>query len=242
MNGPQTDRIGAGTRIGDFPVTGLLGRGGMGAVYRAENVTSGAQDCVEGSLRTARWRRGVQEPLSARGALRGGASAIANVVRVLDSGESGGFVFMAQQIVEGTDLRAVLAVEGALDTPRMLFILGQVAQALDAVHAGGLIHRDVKPANVLIASSVDGERVFLTDFGLSKHPLGDSRVLTAAGEFVGTLYYAAPEQVLGRDIGPEADVYSFGCMLYECLTGELPFSASGRSNCSKRTSTIHPRA
>jgi serine/threonine protein kinase len=219
---PVTEPIGVGARIAQYRVTGLLGKGGMGAVYRAEDSATGEQialkvlsaELAESEsflsrfLREAQYAARVQHP---------------NVVRVLGSGEAGGHVFMAQQLVEGTDLKALLVLEGALDAARALSILGQVADALDAVHDAGLLHRDVKPANVLIGNDPDDRHVYLTDFGLSKHPAGDSQALTAAGEFVGTLYYAAPEQVLGKSVGPEADIYSFGCVLYECLTGERPF-------------------
>ena len=215
----MSEQIGVGTRIGDYNVTGLLGKGGMGMVYRAEDLRTSEpvalkvlaaelaenQAFIERFLREAEYAASVQH---------------AHVVRVLASGRADGHVFMAQQIVEGTDLKALLALEGSLDAARALSILGQVAEALDAVHDAGLLHRDVKPANVLIG---DGGDVYLTDFGLSKHPTADTHALTAAGEFVGTLYYAAPEQVLGKEVGPEADVYSFGCVLYECLTGERPF-------------------
>ena len=220
----MSEQIGVGTRIGDYNVTGLLGKGGMGMVYRAEDLRTTEpvalkvlaaelaenQAFIERFLREAEYAASVQH---------------AHVVHVLASGRADGHVFMAQQIVEGTDLKALLALEGSLDAARALSILGQVAEALDAVHDAGLLHRDVKPANVLIG---DGDDVYLTDFGLSKHPTADTHALTAAGEFVGTLYYAAPEQVLGKEVGPEADVYSFGCVLYECLTGERPFLGERR--------------
>jgi hypothetical protein len=130
---------------------------------------------------------------------------------------------MAQDAVEGTDLKALLERDGALDTGRAVALLSQLADALDAVHDAGLIHRDVKPANVLIAPGPGGDHVFLTDFGLGKDPNRDSRALTAPGEVVGTQSYTAPEQVLGKPVGPAADIYALGCVLYECLTGEPPF-------------------
>jgi pSer/pThr/pTyr-binding forkhead associated (FHA) protein len=214
--------IGVGTYIGDYRIVGLLGTGGMGAVYRAEYTPTGEpvalkilskslaenEEFRQRFLREYRYAAELDHP---------------NIVRVREAGEADGHVFMAQQVVEGTDLEALLAVEGVPDVTRALSILGQVARALDAVHDAGLVHRDIKPANVLVAGEPPHEQAFLTDFGLSKHPTRESRVLTASGDFVGNFYYAAPEQVLGKDIGPEVDVYALGCVLYECLIGEPPF-------------------
>jgi serine/threonine protein kinase len=214
--------IGVGTPVGDYRIVGLLGKGGMGAVYRAEHTPTGEtvalkvlssslahnEEFRQRFLREAEYLAELDHP---------------NIVRVREVAEADGYVFMAQRIVEGTDLEALLAVEGALDAPRALAILDQVAHALDAVHDKGLLHRDIKPANVLIGGEARTEQAFLTDFGLSKHPTRESRALTVAGDFVGNFYYAAPEQALGKSVGPEADVYALGCILYECLTGERPF-------------------
>jgi serine/threonine-protein kinase len=131
---------------------------------------------------------------------------------------------MAMEYVPGRDLTAELA-EGRLTPERTIAILEQVASALDAVHSTGIFHRDVKPANVLVAQDEEtGElRCRLTDFGLSKHPTQDSSPLTSAGFFVGTCQYVAPEQILAKDLDHRVDVYSLGCLLYECLAGEPPF-------------------
>jgi hypothetical protein len=131
---------------------------------------------------------------------------------------------MVMDYVPGTDLAAELA-QGPLSPERTILILEQVASALDAVHATGLYHRDVKPANVLVAVDEEsGElRSRLTDFGLSKRPSQDSKPLTSAGFFVGTCQYVAPEQILAGELDHRVDVYSLGCLLYECLTGEPPF-------------------
>jgi hypothetical protein len=134
-----------------------------------------------------------------------------NIVQLHEFGESDGMAYMVMEYVPGHDLTAELA-EGALAPERALQILEQVASALDAVHATGLYHRDVKPANILV-----------TDFGLSKHPSQDSSALTSAGFFVGTCQYVAPEQILAQELDHRVDVYSLGCLLYECLAGEAPF-------------------
>ena len=219
---PLDRAIGVGTSIGDYRIVGLLGKGGMGAVYRAEHVPSGEtvalkvlsaalahnEEFRHRFLREARYLAEFDHP---------------NIVRVRDAGESEGHVFIAQQIVDGADLEALLAVEGALDASRALAILEQVARALDAVHDAGLLHRDIKPANMLITGKAGAEQALLSDFGLSKHPTRESRVLTVSGDFVGNFFYAAPEQALGKPVGPEADIYALGCILYECLTGDPPF-------------------
>jgi serine/threonine-protein kinase len=212
------DTLSPGANVGGYRIIDLLGSGGRESVYRAEPVRGGEQVvlkvlsstlALDDEFRTrfltqARQVAQLQHP---------------NLIRVLDAGEADGRVFMAQQIVEGTSLRALLATERTLDVSRTLSFLGQLAAALDAVHRAGTIHGDVTPANILIA---DGDRVVLAGFGLNEDAGGDDGDLTVAGNFYGTLSYAAPEQVLGRVPGPEADVYSFGCILYECLTGERP--------------------
>jgi serine/threonine-protein kinase len=123
------------------------------------------------------------------------------------------------QYVEGSDLAAMLTAEGRLRPYRAIDVCRQVAGALDAAHTQGLIHRDVKPANVLIA----GRNAFLTDFGLTKRVAGDNPI-THVGDVVGTIHYVAPEQIEGGEVTSRTDVYSLGCVLYHCLTGELPFA------------------
>src|SRR5215210_1757843 len=124
--------------------------------------------------------------------------------------------------VEGDDLRDIIAAEGRLDPGRAARILAQVAWALDAAHARGLVHRDVKPANVLVTRGGELEHAYLTDFGLTKRSTSESR-LTAAGEWVGTVDYVAPEQLRGDAVDARADIYALGCVLYEALTGRVPF-------------------
>jgi len=148
-----------------------------------------------------------------------------NVIPIYEAGASGGDLFIAMRFVEGSDLRTLLHEEGALEPARAIGILRQVASALDAAHEQGLVHRDVKPANVLLArprSSEPVEHVYLSDFGLTKRSASDSAV-TGTGQFVGTLDYAAPEQFKGETPDARTDVYSLGCVLFECLTGRPPF-------------------
>src|SRR3954453_23119237 len=123
------------------------------------------------------------------------------------------------QYIEGEDLRARLARGGPLDPAEALRLLAQIGEALDEAHAGGLVHRDVKPANILLGA--DG-RAFLSDFGLAKHASSASS-LTGDHAFVGTIAYVAPEQIRGEEIDGRADVYSLACVLYEALAGRAPF-------------------
>jgi serine/threonine-protein kinase len=218
-----SQRVDVGSEIAGYRVTGLIGQGGMATVYLAESLAGEGRSALKVMapelarnadfrtrfLREARYASSVEHP---------------NIVRVRDVGEFDGLLYIVMDYVEGSDLEALLTLEGVLDPERAVSILGQVAGALDAIHATGLLHRDVRPGNVIVTLGPDGEeRCYLTDFGLSKNPVQDSRALTAAGDFVGSCYYSAPEQILGRDYDQRVDVYSLGCLLVQCLTGEPPF-------------------
>jgi len=212
----------AGVRIGaevsGYRVDELIGRGGMGEVYRAwderleRNVALKiliprlADDDAfrERLLRESRLAASLDHP---------------NVVPVYDAGEAVGRFFLAMRYVEGTDLRAVLRGEGALSPERAIGIAAQVAGALDAAHERGLVHRDVKPSNVLID---ERGHCYLADFGLTQ--LVSSLGQAPDESLLGTLDYVAPEQIRGSDVDRRADVYSLGCLLFECLTGEVPFA------------------
>ena len=154
-----------------------------------------------------------------------------NVIPIYEAGEAEGRLYIAMRFVEGTDLGTLLREQGTLDTLRASRIVGQVAAALDAAHEQGLVHRDVKPANVLIArqrGTEAGAHAYLTDFGLTKRAASDSGV-TETGQFVGTLDYAAPEQFRGEVADARTDVYSLGCVLFECLAGHPPFRAENEA-------------
>src|SRR4051812_22697288 len=145
-----------------------------------------------------------------------------NIVRVRAVGEAAGLLYMAMDYVEGTDLATVLSLEGGLSADRALDILAPIASALDAAHATGLLHRDVNPTNIMVVPG-DPDDAFLTDFGLGKNRGQDTSALTAAGAFVGTFSYTAPEQILDKQPDYHADIYSLGCVLFACLTGKPPF-------------------
>jgi serine/threonine-protein kinase len=147
-----------------------------------------------------------------------------NVVPIYDAGDVDGRVYLAMRLVDGSDLSSLLKNEGALEPARAIAICAQIAAALDAAHTRGLVHRDVKPSNVLLDGS---EHVYLADFGLTRR-LDDEGGVAGENLSVGTPTYLAPEQLEGRGIERRADVYSLGCVLYECLTGEPVFVRSSR--------------
>jgi serine/threonine protein kinase len=210
-----------GTTVAGYKIESLIGRGGMGAVYRAEEeglarkvalkviAPELAQDerFRERFLRESRIAASLDHP---------------HVVPIYQAGEEDGVLYLAMRYVEGADLQELVAEEGALEPKRALDLLSQVAEALDAAHEKGLVHRDVKPSNILIAGAAGREHCYLGDFGLTKRT-GSLSGVSAAGEVVGTLEYVAPEQITGASLDERADVYSLGCVLYECLTGRSPF-------------------
>jgi serine/threonine protein kinase len=210
-----------GTTVVGYRIESLIGRGGMGAVYRADEERLGrkvalkviapelAQDerFRERFLRESRIAASLDHP---------------HVIPIYQAGEEDGVLFLAMRYVEGSDLAKVVAEDGALEPKRAVELLSQIAEALDAAHEKGLVHRDVKPSNVLIAESAGREHCYLGDFGLTKRT-GSLSGVSVAGEIVGTLEYVAPEQITGDALDERADVYSLGCVLYETLTGQSPF-------------------
>ncbi len=143
-----------------------------------------------------------------------------NIVPVYDAGESDGHLYIAMRYIDGTDLKEKLK-DGPLAPEDAASVVAQVASALDLAHGAGLVHRDVKPGNVLLPGG-DTDHIYLADFGLTKETAAEQS-LTQVGQFLGTLYYAAPEQIQGKELDGRSDQYALGCLLYECLTGEPPF-------------------
>lgn len=207
----------AGTRFGKYELMTLLGRGGMGEVYEARDTEKGrvvalkillvqyAQDPGYRSrfTREANAAASLQEP---------------HVVPIHDWGEIDGNLFMDMRLIRGANLRK-LTEHGPLELGRAVHIIGQVAAALDAAHAEGLIHRDVKPENIVVS---DDDFAHLLDFGIAEKA-GDTR-LTQAGMTIGSWAYMAPERLRGDDATKSVDIYSLACVLYEALTGARPFA------------------
>jgi serine/threonine protein kinase len=216
-------RVAIGETIAGYRIDGVAGVGGMGVVYRATQVRldrpvafkvitpgfAGHSEYRERFQREARLAASIEHP---------------NVLPVYEADElDSGELYLAMRWVDGIDLRGLLAIEQSLAPARAARLLAPVARALHAAHARGLVHRDVKPANILIAEG--DEHVYLADFGIALGAGHDSG-LTRTGAFVGSVAYAAPERIDGQRGGPPADVYALGCVLFEALTGHAPFSRS----------------
>ena len=207
-----------GTVIAGYRIEERIGRGGMGVVYRAQHLNLQRRAAIKIIAPDLAESEGFRERFT-REARIAAALQHPNIVTVYDAGEVDGMLYLAMQFIQGEDLAAILRREGRLRPYRAIDVCRQVASALDAAHAMGLIHRDVKPANVLI----EGRNAFLTDFGLTKQT-GTHAQLTRAGDMVGTIHYVAPEQIEGRRVSARSDVYSLGCLLYHCLSGQVPFA------------------
>jgi serine/threonine protein kinase len=212
-----------GSVVGGYRIESRLGAGGMAVVYRARDesldrvvalkvLAPGLADDAEFRERFIRESRAaarVDHP---------------HIIPVHGAGESDGVLYLAMRFVPGGDLRSVIQREGPLSGERAAFLLSPVASALDAAHAAGLVHRDVKPANVLIDTSPGRpDHPYLSDFGLAKGT-ASAAGLTGTGQFLGTPDYAAPEQISGKPTGPRADQYALACVAFTALTGATPFA------------------
>ena len=151
-----------------------------------------------------------------------------NVVPIYAAGEEEGVPFIAMRYVSGSDLGRRIAREGRLEPEPAVALIAQVGNGLDAIHAAGLVHRDVKPANVLLSGEEGAEHAYITDFGVARNVATESG-LTQTGRFVGTLDYVAPEQISGGEVDARVDVYALGCLLFKLLTGEVPFPRDGEA-------------
>lgn len=212
-----------GTSIGGYLVEAVIGRGGMGVVYRARTALGDAiaLKVIAPELMASEEMRGRFER---EAALVSGLDH-PNILPILAAGESDGVVFLAMPYVPGPNLKSILA-DGPLESRRAVALLSQVARALDAAHETGLVHRDVKPQNILVQPATGPgkkEHAWLTDFGLVRQ-MSAGGGTTRTGEFLGSVEYVAPEQIAGHVVDGRADVYSLGCVLFECLTGTVPFA------------------
>jgi streptogramin lyase/predicted Ser/Thr protein kinase len=205
-----------GAEVGGYRIEELIARGGMGVVYRATHLGLERPVALKVIARELADRPGFRERFLRESRLAARLDH-PSVVPIYDSREVDGELLVAMRLIKGGDLRRLMDREGPLPPRRALDLLAQIADALDAAHAAGIVHRDVKPHNIL----VEGDRAFLSDFGLAK-ALNDSTA-ASRGSVVGTAQYMSPEQWQGETVGPAADIYSLGCVLYETLTGIPPF-------------------
>ncbi|MGX2998564.1 serine/threonine-protein kinase [Streptomyces sp. JNUCC 64] len=224
-----------GSQVAGYRVEGEIGRGGMAVVYRARDLrldrTVALKLLAPELARNDTFRRRFTHESRVAAAIDH-----PHIVPVFEAGEADGVLYIAMRYVEGLDLRHLLDSRadrsgagddagGRLPLDTAVRVAAQVASALDAAHDHGLVHRDVKPGNILVARGTDSdhpEHVYLTDFGLTKKSLSLTG-FTTVGQFVGTLDYVAPEQISGRPVDGRCDVYSLGCVVYETLTGGPPF-------------------
>jgi serine/threonine protein kinase len=213
-----------GSQIAGYRIEDEVGRGGMAVVYRAKDLrldrTVALKLLAPELARNDTFRRRFTYESRVAAAIDH-----PHIVPVFEAGEADGVLYIAMRYVAGRDLRHLLDREGPLPLTAAARIAVQVASALDAAHDHGLVHRDVKPGNILVAAGTDSdhpEHVYLTDFGLTKKSLSLTG-FTTVGQFVGTLDYVAPEQISGRPVDGRCDVYSLACVVYETLTGRPPF-------------------
>lgn len=207
-----------GSRVAGYLLERLVGVGGMAAVYRARDerldrvvalkLLAGDEALRKRFVREARAVAAVDHP---------------HIIPVFEAGEADGMQFIAMRFVPGDTLQGIIRAAGALPARRAAALISPVASALDAAHDAGLVHRDVKPGNILVDTRRgEPEHPYLTDFGIARAMLS-AGTLTAAGQFLGTPDYAAPEQINGKPVDGRADQYALGCVAYETLTGTAPF-------------------
>ncbi len=213
-----------GDEFAGYRMRAVLGRGGMSVVYQAENLR--LSNTI--ALKVLAPELAADDVFRARFLEESRIAASLNhpnVIPIYDMGSQDDLLYIAMRYVSGTDLRQMIKKRGRLLPETALFLLGQAARALDAAHHRGLVHRDVKPGNLLIergSDEADPDHVYLADFGITKHAMSRTG-LTSTGQFLGTVDYVAPEQIRGLPVAGLADQYSLGCVLYECLTGRVPF-------------------
>src|SRR3954451_5975220 len=213
----MSSHITSGTLVSGYRIDRLIGGGATGAVYLARDETLERPVALKilapELARDERFReRFLRESRPAAGIEH------ANIIPIYAAGKAGGLLYLAMRYVEGGDLGDLIQQQGRIEGRQALVLLEQVAAALDAAHARGLLHRDVKPGNIL----VDGDRAWLADFGLAKHA-ATVNSLSRENSFAGTVDYIAPEQIQGGDVDGRADVYALGCVLFQALAGRAPF-------------------
>jgi serine/threonine protein kinase len=219
--------LSAGDDFAGYRIERRLGRGGMGILYLA--VEPGLDRRV--ALKLIAPEAAAEEVFAKRFAEESRIAASIehpNVVPIYSAGKEGGVPYIAMRFVAGSDLGRRIDRDGKLDPAHAVALIAQVGNGLDAIHAAGLVHRDVKPANVLLSGEEGEEHAYITDFGVARNVATQSG-LTQTGRFVGTLDYVAPEQIAGGQVDARVDVYALGCLLFKLLTGRVPFPREGEA-------------
>src|SRR3984885_13111878 len=214
-------RLALGAELGGYRIDELIGQGAMGMVYRVTNIglnrTYALKVLAPELAEDEQFRKRFQREMQIAASLEH-----PNVVGVHYAGEQEGVLFLAMDYVHASDLRKLMTEQGALRPSRAVELLRQVALALDAAHASGLVHRDIKPGNILLTVRDGREHAYLTDFGLAKRS-DTLAALTVQGAMVGTVDYMAPEQVTGYPSDARTDICALGCVLFEMLSGKVPY-------------------
>jgi serine/threonine protein kinase len=224
MSMPWRLELKVGQQVAGYRIESYVARGGMAVVYRARDLTLGRPV----ALKLIAPELSSDERFRSRFVLESEAAASLdhpNVLPIYQAGEVDGLLYIAMRYVDGEDLGQALRRRGPLSVGDALPLITQVAGALDAAHGRGLVHRDVKPGNVLLATAIDPTEpphVYLTDFGLTKRTMSLTGA-TTAGHFLGTVDYVSPEQITGAPVDARADIYSLGCVVFEVLAGAPPF-------------------
>jgi hypothetical protein len=221
MTGNTSD-LATGSIIAGYRIDELISRGGMGVVYRATNPALGrvyalkviAPELARDEMFRERFKREIRLAASLNHP---------NIVGIHHAGEHEGILYLAMDLVQGSNLTELIQRSGKLDPDRAVGILEQIASALDAAHEKGLVHRDVKPANVLVGVERGQEHAYLTDFGLAKR-FDVPTALTVSGTVVGTVDYMPPEQITGHRADARSDIYAVGCVFFQMLTGKVPYA------------------
>lgn len=206
-----------GERVGQYRLDEVLGKGGMGIVFRATRVSDG--ETVALKVLRQELSNGLYEQRFDRERRIAEGLRHPNLLPIVDAGEDDGRHFVAVPFVDGCSLAELLEAEGRLTVQELVPLAAEIGSGLDALHQKGIVHRDVKPANVMLAA--DGACA-LTDFGLAKSDA--YTVLTRPGQLMGSIDYLAPELVTGAAATPASDIYAFGCLVFECVTGAPPFA------------------
>ncbi len=210
-----------GETVGPYRLEAVLGEGAMGIVYRAVREPEGTIVALKLLRRELSTDDTYRRRFAREGRIASGLEH-RHLVPVLEAGEAGGRPYLVSDYVEGRTLANLLELDGPLPLSALLRVVAEIATGLDTLHREGLVHRDVKPSNIIVAST---GTTFLTDFGLAKGAA--ATVLTKPGRVVGTLEYLAPEVIRGSPAGPAADIYSLGCVAFECIAGRPPLIGPG---------------